>query len=203
MCHSGPGQTFWSADILIINRKPKMNMIKTSIRRIARRCGFDIIRYHREQQVGVDPFADMQRFLKGEKRPVIFDIGANIGQSVNNFKAKFPASFIHSFEPSPTTYEQLKANCATFTDLNTWNLGVGSSNTTLALQENDNSDMSSFLSPGEFSWGKIARTTNVTVTTLDTFTRDKNIDFIHILKSDTQGFDFEVLKGASNLMRDS
>jgi FkbM family methyltransferase len=178
-------------------------MIKTAIRRLVRHCGFDIIRYHREQQVGVDPFADMHRFLRENKRLVIFDVGANVGQSVHKFKAEFPASVIHSFEPSPSTYKQLVANCRTYTGVNTWNLGVGSSNTTLAFQENEQSDMSSFLSPSEFSWGKIVRTTNVTVTTLDTFSRDYNIDFIHILKSDTQGFDFEVFKGASGLMEEN
>jgi len=38
------------------------------------------------------------------------------------------------------------------------------------------------------------------MTTLDQFAKEKSIDFIHILKSDTQGYDFEVLKGASGLL---
>jgi len=180
-----------------------MIKIKTAIRRIVRNCGLDIVRYHGEQQVGVDPFADMHRFLEGNRRPVILDVGGNVGQSVEKFKTRFADSIIHSFEPSPLTFEKLKANCGKYTVVNTWNLGVGSSNTTLAFQENEHSVMSSFLSPSEFSYGNIVRTTSVKVTTLDTFARDHNIDFIHILKSDTQGYDYEVFKGASGLMEEN
>ncbi len=161
--------------------------------------GFDIMRFH-EGQIGIDPFIDMQRFLKGYKNPVIFDVGANIGQSVNKFKDKFPTSVIHSFEPSPSTYEQLKAHCKHISNVKTWNYGVGSTDTTMEFKENEHSDMSSFLSPSEFSWGKIVRSTNVQVTTLDLFAQDHDIDYIHVLKSDTQGFDFEVFKGARHLM---
>lgn len=60
--------------------------------------------------------------------------------------------------------------------------------------------MSSFLPPGEFSWGKVVKYTDVRVVSLDSFARDHNIDFVHVVKSDAQGFDFEVLKGASDLM---
>jgi len=52
------------------------------------------------------------------------------------------------------------------------------------------------------SWGKVGKSTSVDVTTLDSFARSHGIDFIHILKSDTQGFDFEVFKGASHLMEE-
>jgi len=38
---------------------------------------------------------------------------------------------------------------------------------------------------------------------LDSFAIKHDIDFIHILKSDAQGFDFEVLKGASDLMEEN
>lgn len=180
-----------------------MMKIKYAIRRIVRKYGFDIVRYHGEQRVGVDPLADMDRFLEGNRSPVILDVGGNVGQSVLKFKSQFPNPIIHSFEPSPSTFEKLKANCGNYAGVKTWNLGVGSSNTTLAFQENECSDMSSFLSPSEFSWGKILRTTSVEVTTLDTFARDNNINFVHILKSDTQGYDLEVFKGASGLMKEN
>ena len=179
-----------------------MNTIKLSIRRIARLCGLDIVRFGGEQ-VGVDPFVDVRRFLRGHTHPVIFDVGAGVGQSIYRFRDEFPTSVIHSFEPSPSTYEQLTTRCGELPGVNTWNVGVGSTNTTLAFQENEHSDMSSFLSPGECSWGRIVRTTSVQVTTEDSFARDHDIDSIHVLKSDAQGFDFEVFKGASHLMEEN
>ncbi len=136
-------------------------------------------------------------------RPLIFDIGGNVGQTVDTFKSWYPDSVIHTFEPSPHVFERLKINCKKFTGVNTWNLGIGSSNTSLLLQENEFSGMSSFLYPSEFSWGNIVRTTSVEVRTLDLLAREHNIDFIHVLKSDTQGYDYEVLKGASGLMEEN
>ncbi|PYS67050.1 MAG: hypothetical protein DMF69_24240, partial [Acidobacteria bacterium] len=100
-------------------------------------------------------------------------------------------------------YEQLKANCRTLPGVNTWNCGVGSTDGTLVFQENEVTEMSSFLAPSVFSCGKIVKSTQVEVAALDSFAIKHDIDFIHILKSDAQGFDFEVLKGASDLMEEN
>ncbi len=196
--------------------------IKTKIRHLVRRTGYDIVRFgeghddaapsfevqrsskiQKEDGIGADPFLDMQRFLKNQNAPVIFDVGANVGQSVDRFLRLFPESAIHSFEPSPTTYEKLQSHCSPFPNVKAWNYGVGREEAVLPFQENDNSDMSSFLSPSEFSWGKIIKTTDVPVITLDSFSKKQGIDFIHILKSDAQGYDFEVFKGAEGLMKEN
>jgi FkbM family methyltransferase len=176
--------------------------LKRAIRNLARRGGFDIVRVRRTD-VGRDPFRDMQRFLAREKKPLILDIGANIGQSVDNFREAFPAATIHSFEPSPKTYAKLKEHCDSLPGVTTWNCGVGSRNATLALQESDRSVWTSFLTPDKGCWGKVVQTTEVPVVALDSFIEEQKIDFIHILKSDTQGFDFEVFKGAGQAMRDN
>ena len=63
--------------------------------------------------------------------------------------------------------------------------------------------MSSFLPPAETCWGEIETTTNVDVLTLDSFASKHHIELIHILKSDTQGYDFHVLKGAEALMKEN
>ena len=63
--------------------------------------------------------------------------------------------------------------------------------------------MSSFLPPGKTCWGEIGKMTNVEVLTLDAFANEQKIEFIHILKSDTQGYDFEVFKGAEELMKEN
>ena len=39
---------------------------------------------------------------------VVFDIGANKGQSINLFQKWFPKSTIYSFEPNPKLFSQLK-----------------------------------------------------------------------------------------------
>lgn len=179
-----------------------MRFIKKTIRKLARRVGFDIIRCQ-QHDIGIYPHIDMQRFLSRYEKPVIFDVGANVGQSVSLFRDAFPASSIHSFEPSPTTYQKLIEHCRGISSVKTWNYGVGSQEATLDFLENDHPDMSSFLTPSKFSWGKVVRSTKVPIITLDSFAQKQDIDFIHILKSDTQGYDFEVFKGASQLMKEN
>lgn len=147
-----------------------------------------------------DAFEDMDRFTKHINQPVIFDVGANIGQTVEKIKTHFPRGRVHSFEPSPSTFAILQKNCGQFQDVSLWNYGVGASNGILPFYENTQSDMSSFLKITEMGWGQARQTTNVEVVTIDEFCVKNDVDEIHILKSDTQGFDFEVVKGASGMM---
>ena len=44
--------------------------------------------------------------IKGHVK-LIFDIGANIGQSIDRFQSIFPKSKIYSFEPTPNLFENL------------------------------------------------------------------------------------------------
>lgn len=163
-----------------------------NIRNLVRRFGFDIIKLNK---TGRDPLTDMARFLH-EERPMIFDIGANAGQSIHKFRSRFPKSVIHSFEPSPETFQTLCQNTDRFKDVHLWNCALGSSVGKMPFLENSISVMSSFLPLGEFGWGEVTKETLVEVKTIDRFCEDENIEYIDILKSDTQGFDFEVLKGA-------
>ncbi len=175
--------------------------VKTALRRLLKLSGFDVVRAS-QQGVGLSPFADMRRFLEREKALTILDVGASVGQSVERFLQAFPSSSVHSFEPSPTTYETLKLRCEGFHRVRTWNRGVGSVNSTLRFLESDHPDMSSFLAPAPSTWGQIVGTIDVEVVSLDWFAKDQGIDFIHVLKSDTQGFELEVLKGADQLMNE-
>lgn len=179
-----------------------MKTIKQSIRDLIRKLGYDVTRYNPEE-LGCEPFRDMKFFLNGLKHPVIFDVGANIGQSVDSFKQTFPDSLIHSFEPGPDTCAKLNEHCKGMDGVKIWNCGIGSSLATLPFEENYNSDMSSFLTPDKFCWGEVCRTTNVKVLTLDSFANEQNIEFVHVLKSDTQGYEFEVFKGAEGLMKEN
>ena len=179
---------------------PMLKNMKQLIRRLLNSIGLDA---KSKQALGLDPFKDMQFFLAGNKCPVIFDVGANTGQSVDAFKRVFPNSSIHSFEPSPRTYAILSEHCKNLDGVKTWNCGVGSSIDRLPFLENHCPDMSSFLAPGESSWGEIETTTNVEVVTLDSFASEHDVELIHILKSDTQGYDFQVLKGAEGLMKEN
>lgn len=177
-----------------------MKNLALRFQKIARRFGFDLVPLSDPNAIGLDPFRDMSRFLGGDAKPLVFDVGANVGQSVAKFKKTFPGCSIHAFEPGSSTFHQLRERSADFSDVHLWNLGVGSSEGKLVLQENEHSTMSSFLEPSKFCWGGVVNRNEVEVVTLDGFAQKHGIEKVHILKSDTQGFDLEVFKGASGLM---
>ena len=53
-------------------------------------------------------FDESIKLLIKKKKPVIFDVGANIGQSIDRFKRLFPDAKIHSFEPQKKIFNLLK-----------------------------------------------------------------------------------------------
>lgn len=53
---------------------------------------------------------EIYNFSTRNKKPVILDIGANIGLSSLYFKELFPSSTIIAFEPDPSSFEFLKMN---------------------------------------------------------------------------------------------
>src|ERR1700693_2130382 len=78
---------------------------------------------------------------------------------------------------------------------------LGSKTGEMDFIANEFSPMSSLLAPSFDCWGSIKETHKVTVKTLDDYCTEQGITNIDILKSDTQGFDLEVLKGAEKLFK--
>lgn len=169
------------------------------VKRMIHRLGYDISRYH-PSRLGVNAYSDIQRLLDGTNRPVIFDIGANTGQTTSCFKERIPDSVIHAFEPSRSAYEELVSNTKKMKDVHLNNLAAGARAEKKLLIENTCSVMSSFLEPGEGCWGEIADRRMVEIVTVDDYCRRTNIEHIDVLKTDTQGYDLEVLRGARSML---
>ena len=164
------------------------------IHRIVQKFGFDIIRY-KGYRPGRFPIEDMSKLISTDQ-PLIFDVGANIGQTLRSYKTQWPKSIIHSFEPSPTTFAILSQNYLNTSDVRLWNMAMGSSIGEQTLFENTRPMLSSFLPLGEIGGGRIILENKVSVNTIDQFCCENNIEQIDICKIDTQGYDFEVIKGA-------
>jgi len=158
--------------------------------------------YFDNEGLGKNPLLDISRLLKNS-RPVIFDVGANVGQSIIKYKKQFPKSFIYSFEPSPETYKTLIRTANQYESVKAINCALGSIPGKTILYENSYSDMSSLLQMGEFGSGNVMRETEVEVLTIDKFCAQDRIPKIDILKIDTQGFDLEVVRGASTMISNS
>lgn len=147
-------------------------------------------------------YEDMRRLLINKTNPLIFDVGANVGQSIGEFKDNFPESIIYSFEPSPSTFLQLKKNHTGKPDIFLQNVGLGAVAGKKEFLENESSEMSSFLEYDQMEWGKFKEKTIVDLSTLDEYCRQNYITKIDVLKMDTQGYELEVLKGAVNMLKE-
>ena len=166
--------------------------IRRVIRHSLRSFGYDISRLDERR----DPFDDMKRLVSPS--PLIFDIGANLGHTLTNFRETFKNPSIHAFEPGRVAFATLKKNYGTYRDVTLNNMALGSSKETRSFLENKNNDMSSFLEIGSEGWGSITERNPVEINTVDDYCKTRQINKIDILKSDTQGFELEVLKGAEH-----
>lgn len=171
-----------------------MQFLKNLVRSTAAKFGYQITRR-------TDAFSEMRRFVPENVQPVILDVGANAGQTAKRFKATFPSSVVHSFEPSAETFDLLKKNTAAEKNVHAWPCAVGSSVGKQTFLENIEPDMSSFLELSTTGWGEVKKRAVVDVVTIDRFLADQSIASVDILKSDTQGYELEVFKGAEETMR--
>lgn len=133
-----------------------------------------------------------------------FDIGANVGQTVKKLKNYYPASKIYAFEPVENTFRELIANTAQYKDVVPRQLAMGSLKAHIELFHQSASQLNSlspYINKSDIS-GK-QKSEVVIVSTVDSFAEENHISHIHFLKTDTEGFEIEVLRGASKLLANS
>ena len=92
-----------------------MLKMKNLGRGILRSLGYSIERLENgeknfDKTFGESEDLDLQVLLRREKQPIIFDVGANTGQSIDRFRSLFPESKIYSFEPDKVSFKLLREN---------------------------------------------------------------------------------------------
>lgn len=148
---------------------------------------------------GFDFYEDITSIMNTDRRMTIFDIGANTGQSAAPFALTFKNSEIYCFEPSHSNYEKLSRLTSQNHRIHTFKMAIGSSAGTHHLLINPSDSKLHKLSTEP--WPGVVET--IKITTLDKFCAETSIDRIGILKTDTEGHDLEVLKGADQLLKQS
>ena len=143
-------------------------------------------------------------YNKKNDKLIIFDVGANTGQSIKRFNNKFNLKEIHCFEPNLPSFEKLKSNANNFFFLN--NFALGEKAEIKTFNNYPKTSSSSFYRIDKkssiYEINKEFYSSNVKIITLDKYIEDTKIDKIDILKIDTQGFEVSVLKGAINAIKD-
>ena len=166
----------------------------------------------------IDSFQQKKIFniLKRKLKPkaILFDVGAHHGETIRNFKNNFDFEQIHSFEVSKQNFEVLSKNYKDFEDKKIIINNFGLSNKSKELQfnqfiESSSSTISKINVKSLYFKRKIKilgflknnrdyyETSKVQLNSLDNYMEKKNVDKIDLLKIDTEGHEYFVLKGGS------
>ncbi len=145
---------------------------------------------------------DLRRIVVN-RSPVVFDIGANKGQTIEFMLRLFPGAKVFAFEPAGVMADALIARYSS-RNVAVYRNGMGAVVSSQQFHNYSNNELSSFLELSKkddnpFSNVALSSKEIVQIDTVDSFALSHQVKYIDILKIDTQGFDFEVLKGAQGL----
>lgn len=160
---------------------------------------------YRRLPFGVDVLHDVKLKMEGYRFRTFLDVGANKGQSAGYIRASFPSATIHCIEPIKDTFDILQRNAGQL-NLSCHNIALGARNEEVEVEvdvQNRKSTRNSLVRENNVHNATTVKTETVQVTTLTDFCAANNIREIDFLKIDTEGYDLEVLKGATELLENN
>jgi FkbM family methyltransferase len=131
---------------------------------------------------------------------VIFDIGANVGQTALRCRVLFPEAQIFSFEPELEAYKALQKRFAADKLVETIEAAVSDERSVVPLYILKHSEVNSLLKP-EGDWTETNAAIKVRTTTVDEFCVERRINQVDIMKLDVQGSELAVFRGTEKMFR--
>jgi FkbM family methyltransferase len=142
--------------------------------------------------------------------PIVFDVGANIGEYSLLVKRELPAAKVFAFEPALATYQELSKTLAQSdgrADLRACNFGFSDTERELELfsytvEGNEVSLLASIdrRLPTQAVRVEVEHSENIQVRTVDGFCAAEDIQRIDLLKLDVEGHELAVLRGARTML---
>lgn len=182
---------------------------KTPLNYFLRQLGYEIKPISKFQPNYLEPYFDKKRLLKDNKVSIIFDVGANIGLTVAEYKRFFPKATIYGFEPSEDSFTQLLENCKKLESIYLYKLAISDQTGEHEFYINEfcmsNSLLKVSSQSDKYVDSNLTRnlgSTKVKTITLDEFCQQQSITRINILKMDIQGGELNALKGSVNLLKE-
>jgi len=168
--------------------------IKSSIKTVINKGLFKSfnLKLYSTRAFGREITLDISRIIEQPK--IMFDVGANIGQTVELWVSEFESPQIHSFEPVERLFRRLQNSVGNKAICN--QLGVGNKNEEITIHYGKHDVSHSFVYDNVGKGGEPAQ-----VVTLDSYCEDKGIDHIDVLKIDVEGFEHQVIQGAEKMLK--
>lgn len=136
----------------------------------------------------------------GIEPKIVFDVGANIGQTTYSYRHKFRKSMIYSFEPFNQAFVKLVQMSKGMKNVETHNIALSDKAGSRVVATNTNTHSvlnslnpkinSKFTGPSE----------KIDLDTIDNFCLKHAISEIDLLKIDVEGHELEVIKGATGMI---
>jgi len=130
---------------------------------------------------------------------VVFDVGANIGYTALRLSQELEQSgIVYAFEPDPYNFKRLEENVnlnpQSSINIERYGLGNQEGRLKLAVVTTDNlgGNRISIEADGDYNW--------IDITTIDIFCTKHQLSMVDLIKIDVEGFEFNVLKGAEQLI---
>jgi len=200
-------KVLYAATVLVFGKK----------KRVIERDG---IRYEVDLSEGIDLslflFGAFQKHITANRYSripedaVIIDVGANFGIMSLRFAKAAPRGTVYAFEPTHFALSRLRTNLGLNPELaariHVTNAFVSDSNTDEARitafaswKVGGSRESNEALHP--MHWGSAKSTAGAGAVTLDEFTAKNSVQRIDLIKIDTDGHEFEVLRGAKETLR--
>jgi FkbM family methyltransferase len=164
-------------------------VIKDILKGGARRLGLQVASAGR---LGIDLELDLARLATVQPIRTIFDVGGNFGQTALRFAAAFPAATIFSFEPVVTSFERLVHSTRDNERIQAFNIGMGECAGTATMRLTHSAGSNSIVRVDS-----AIGTADVSIDTVDGFADRHTTGTIDLLKIDVEGYELQVLSGAS------
>jgi FkbM family methyltransferase len=164
------------------------------------------IRVFHDSRYGVSFHEWLRCQLEGFSRPsvrsVALDVGAHEGEFFKAFLSDGTVAELIMFEPHPANAELLRQAYPSGRAI-VEEMAVSSETGSVEFAYGEDTATGSLLRPAGCT-PAATRSRHVPATSLDDYAKNRGIlDRVNILKIDTQGADFQVLRGASELLRES
>lgn len=169
------------------------------VKRLLGRCGIEA--YSRKNLPwGLKLERDLQRIFADRPNPVLFDVGANVGQTTLRCLSALEHATIFAFEPVSATHAVFRQATAGCPGVKAFQLALG-----------DRDGEADMVLLDESGWNRIADghhggetrpTERVRIRTVDSFCAEHRVAQINLLKTDCEGYDLRVLHGADRMLRE-
>ena len=135
----------------------------------------------------------------------LIDIGASVGDFINQMLERNNKLRVIAFEPVPEVYKLLSARYTDYPNFTAYNLALGDKDGEVDFYANEYTYSSSVLPMSdahinEFPYTRNANLINVAISRLDTLINASNLNKPILVKVDVQGFEKQVIAGGKELL---